>query len=92
MKKFFIKKKKVAEQCKECMNRYSGCWKSENTNKCVRFLPEHKTNLTNIDGVIITPPEVDSDAVSQVFINWIESLGWQYCGSFRPYEEENNGG
>lgn len=73
----------------KCRNGDEGCFAREPEN-CVRFMPTEGTNLTEIDGIIETPPEVDDDKFSQYFINWIESMGWSFCGSINKYKEEEN--
>ena len=79
-------KPKKSVFCSKCQNNRDNCWITEG-QKCVRYLPERNTNLTNIDGIIETPPEVTSDVVGQIFINWIDSLGWHFAGSSAPYKE-----
>ena len=74
---------------KKCRNGADGCWTLEPEN-CVRFLPIEGTNLTKINGVIETPPNIDWDKFSQYFSNWIESMGWSFCGSFCRYEEKED--
>ena len=76
---------------KVCRNGNNGCYSAEPKN-CVRFLPLDGTNLTEISGVIETPPEIDSDKFSQYFSNWIDSMGWSFCGFFGPYTDEDQGG
>ena len=71
----------------KCRNGNDGCYLSE-PEKCVRFLPLTGTNLTNLSGVIETPPEIDSDKFSQHFINWIESMGWSFCGIISAYKDD----
>ena len=71
-----------------CRNGNDGCWTSE-PEKCIRFMPLKGTNLTKINGVIETPPGIDDDKLCQYFTNWIESMGWSYCGSIRPYDDKD---
>ena len=78
---------KLCPRYKACRNGNGGCYSAE-PEKCIRFLPLNGTNLTKIAGVIETPPEIDCDKFSQYFANWIESMGWSFCGSFNPYEGE----
>jgi hypothetical protein len=73
----------------KCRNGGDGCYAHEPEN-CVRFMPTDGTNLTEINGIIETPPEIDDDKFSQYFINWIESMGWSFCGSLNRYEEEKD--
>lgn len=80
-------KDKLCPWYKDCRNGNDGCYSAEPEN-CVRFLPLNGTNLTKIAGVIETPPEIDCDKFSQYFANWIESMGWSFCGSLNPYEDE----
>ena len=73
--------------CLNCQNSVDNCWIAEG-HMCVRYLPERHTNLTNIKGIIETPPEVTSDMACQMFTNWIDSLGWHFTGSSAPYKED----
>lgn len=73
----------------KCRNGGGGCYTREPEN-CVRFMPLDGTNLTEINGIMETPPEIDDDKFYQYFINWIESMGWSFCGSFKRYEEEED--
>lgn len=73
----------------KCRNGNEGCWALEPEN-CVRFMPLEGTNLTEMDVVVETPPGIDWDKFSQYFTNWIESMGWSYVGSFKPYEEDDD--
>lgn len=73
--------------CNKCRNGNDGCWTSEPKN-CVRYLPLEGTYLTEIKGVIETPPEIDCNKFSQFFMNWIESMGWSFAGGFKKYEDE----
>lgn len=84
---FRKKKSKKSVFCSNCQNSGNNCWIAEG-NICVRYLPERNTNLTDIDGIIETPPGITHEMVDQMFINWIESLGWHFCGSFAPYKED----
>lgn len=84
-----IKLKPAKKKCgyaDVCRNGGDGCFTHE-PSKCVRFLPIKGTNLTHIDMVIETPPDIDYDKCSQIFSNWVESLGWSVCGSANPYKE-----
>ena len=81
-------KKEKCPWSKKCQNGGDGCWCRE-LEKCVRFLPVEGTNLTEIKGVVETPPGVDYDQFSQHFSNWIEAMGWSFCGSFGKYEEKD---
>lgn len=74
---------------KDCRNGNDGCYSAE-PEKCVRFLPLNGTNLTKISGTIETPPEIDSDKFNQYFVNWIESMGWSFCGGLSPYYENED--
>lgn len=71
----------------KCSNGNDNCYTIEPQN-CVRFMPLVGTNLTTINGVVETPPEIDADKFNQYFINWIESMGWSFCGGTDSYEEE----
>ena len=74
----------------KCRNGGDGCWSLEPEN-CVRFLPTEGTNLTEINCVVETPPEIDHDKFSQYFSNWIEAMGWSLYGMIEPYvEDEHN--
>lgn len=75
--------KKRSLQCSNCKNNQGACW-TDDESKCIRYLPNENTNFTKIEGVVETPPEVDSDVFSQMFINWIESLGYAFGGGFSP--------
>lgn len=79
--------KKKCPWAKTCRNGGDGCYAREPEN-CVRFMPIMGTNLTEINGVVETPPNVDYDKFSQYFTNWIDSMGWSFCGSFGPAKEE----
>ena len=81
-------KKKKCPWCNTCQNGDEGCW-SLNPEKCVRFLPVEGTNLTEIKGVVETPPGVDFDQFSQHFMNWLDAMGWRFCGSFGRYKEDD---
>ena len=70
----------------KCRNGAEGCYTREPEN-CVRFMPLEGTNLTDISGVIETPPDIDYEKFSQYFMNWVESMGWSFCGSFGEYKE-----
>ena len=70
-----------------CRNDDEGCYAREPEN-CVRFMPLEGTNLANIKGVVETPPDIDSNKFAQYFSNWIESMGWSFCGTIAPYEDE----
>ena len=71
----------------KCRNGGDGCYARE-PEDCVRFMPTEGTNCTEIDGIVETPPGIDYDKFSQYFTNWIESMGWSFCGSFKKYEEK----
>jgi hypothetical protein len=73
----------------KCRNGNEGCYARE-PNNCVRFMPTKGTNLTKIDGIVETPPNVDDDKFGQYFINWIESMGWSFCGCINKYEEKED--
>ena len=80
-------KKRKCPWAKKCRNGNEGCWRNDAEN-CVRYLPTEGTNLTDISGVVETPPNVDYDKFSQYFTNWLDAMGWCFCGSFKKYEEE----
>ena len=84
-------KKKKCPWHNKCRNGGEGCYARKPEN-CVRFMPIDGTNLTEIDGIIETPPEIDDDKFCQYFINWIESMGWSFCGSCKKYEDEDDDG
>ena len=73
---------------KNCRNGDDGCYSTE-PEKCIRFLPLEGTNLTKISGIIETPPEIDCDKFTQYFINWVDSMGWSFCGHLSTYTEED---
>lgn len=79
-------KKRYCPWKNKCRNGGDGCWTKEPEN-CVRYLPLEGTNLTSIDGIVETPPDIDYDKFNQYFTNWIDSMGWRFCGSFMKYEE-----
>ena len=89
MKRIFKMRGKKSQQCATCKNNKGYCRTSQD-EKCIRFLPEANTNYIQIEGVVETPPEIDTDAFSQMFINWIESLGYFFCGGILPYNEAQN--
>lgn len=70
-----------------CQNGNDGCYAREPEN-CIRFIPHEGTNLTDIGGTVETPPDIDSEKFSQYFSNWIESMGWIFCGFIAPYEDD----
>lgn len=72
---------------KKCQNGGDGCY-AQNPEKCVRYLPLEGTHLTNIDFTVETPPHIDSDAFTDMFVNWLECMGWRCIGFSKPYEEE----
>lgn len=82
-------KKKKCPWHNKCRSGDDGCFTREPEN-CVRFMPIDGTNLTEIDGIIETPPEIDNDKFGQYFINWIESMGWSFCGTLKKYEEDED--
>jgi hypothetical protein len=51
-------------------------------------MPTEGTNCTEINGIVETPPGIDDDKFIQYFTNWIESMGWSFCGSFKKFEEK----
>lgn len=73
----------------KCRNGDEGCF-ARNPASCVRFMPLDGTNLTEIDGIVETPPDVDDDKFAQYFINWIESMGWSFCGTCHKCEVEED--
>ena len=46
------------------------------------------TKEFEIYGCIETPADVDMDRISEEFIQWIESKGWFFGGSFRELKDE----
>jgi len=82
-------RKRKSKQCSACKNYVGKCWSSDDS-QCVRFLPLTDTNFTKIDGFVETPPNIDMDAFSQLFINWIESLGYVFIGGFSPESNETD--
>lgn len=74
---------------KKCRNGSDGCY-SRDPENCVRFMPTEGTNLTNVDVIVETPPEIDDDKFAQYFLNWIESMGWSFCGTISKYVEEED--
>ena len=55
----------------------------------MKYMPPDNTNFIKMEGVVETPPHVDSDIFCQQFINWIESLGYIACVGISPYEDDN---
>lgn len=82
-----MSRKKKCPWRNTCRNGGDGCYSREPEN-CVRFMPLEGNNLTEISGIVETPPGIDDDKFVQYFTNWIESMGWSFCGSFKKYEEE----
>ncbi len=78
--------KKKCSWNKKCRNGGEGCFTIEPEN-CVRFMPVEGTTCTEINGIVETPPDIDYDKFSQYFMNWIDSMGWSFCGSFKKIEE-----
>jgi hypothetical protein len=81
-----LKKKKCVAYM-TCQNGNEGCYTRE-PEKCVRFLPVKGTNLTKLSYVIETPPHIDWEACSDMFGNWVDSLGWKMCGYSEKVENE----
>ena len=54
---------------------------------CIKYLPCENTNLICINGVVETPPDIDDDVFMQQFINWIESLGYNFGGGVSMNED-----
>lgn len=79
---------KICAYHNKCQNGGDGCY-SLNPENCVRFLPLDGTNLIKIDGVIETPPNIDADVFSQLFNNWIDSLGYSFTISMTDYSDPN---
>lgn len=71
----------------KCRNGDDGCFSIE-PERCVRFMPLEGTNLTDVDVIVETPPDVDDDKFAQYFMNWIDSMGWSFCGTINKYEDE----
>lgn len=71
----------------KCRNGGDGCFTIE-PEKCVRFMPTVGTNLTEINGIVETPPGINDDKFVQYFTNWIDSMGWSFCGSCKKVEED----
>lgn len=73
---------------KVCRNGDDGCYTVE-PQTCVRFLPVSGTNITEITGMVETPPEIDSDKFFQYFTNWIDAMGWSFCGGASVVRGQN---
>ena len=71
----------------DCQNSDGRCY-CHKDEKCVRFLPVKGTNMIKFDGYVEVQPEVDVDIFSQMFVNWVDSMGWLSFSSFAPYEED----
>lgn len=80
-------RKKKCPWWDKCRNGDEGCYARE-PEKCVRFMPIEGTNLTEVKVIVETPPDIDCDKFSQYFMNWIESMGWSFCGTMHEYKEE----
>ena len=63
-----------------CRNGGDGCY-SAKPETCVRFLPLNGTNLTEITGIVETPPEIDCGKFSQYFTNWIQLISTMMQGA-----------
>lgn len=72
-------KQTICSRHAECQNGGDGCW-CLNPETCVRFLPTTGTNLADIKGKVELPPNVNWDMFSQMFSNWIDSLGYHFNG------------
>lgn len=83
-----MKMNKKCVHYQTCQNGNEGCIANP-LHRCVRFLPITNTNYTKISGVVETPPEVDDDVFSQLFVNWIDSMGWKFAGGTSPYYVED---
>ena len=70
----------------KCRNGGDGCY-ALFPEDCVRFMPLEGNNLTEISGIVETPPGIDDDKFTQYFTNWIDSMGWSFCGSFKKFEK-----
>ncbi len=79
---------KICAYHDKCQNGSDGCY-SLKPETCVRFLPLDGTNLIKINGVIETPPHIDSDIFSQLFSNWMDSLGYSFSVSMTDYYDSN---
>lgn len=82
---------KMSKKCihyEICQNGID-CCTADPLHRCVRFLPITNTNYIKINGVVETPPEVDFDIFSQMFVNWIDSMGWKFAGGVSPYYAED---
>jgi hypothetical protein len=71
----------------KCQNGGDGCFHHE-PEKCVRYLPLQDTHITKINFTVETPPHIDSDAFTEMFINWLECMGWRCVGFSEPIKEE----
>lgn len=79
--------KKKCSWWKKCQNGGDGCYTKE-PERCVRYLPLEGTHITKIDFAIETPPHIDSDTFVDMFVNWLESMGWRGVGYTKPCDEE----
>ena len=70
---------KTSKLCATCQHKKNKCRVIDGLG-CIKYLPCENTNFIHIDGVVETPPEVDEDIFTQQFINWIESLGYNFGG------------
>lgn len=76
--------------CDHCQNGGDGCSVAAGVN-CTRFLPTEGTNLTDINGVVETPPEVTTDEFSNLLMDWLDSKGWRCTAIVKPYVEDQDG-
>lgn len=80
-------KSKKCSWYNKCRNGADMCY-TLNPESCIRFMPLEGTNLNKINGIVETQPEIDYDKFSQYFLNWIEAMGWSFCGCINVYEDE----
>ena len=79
--------KKKSKTCSTCQHNNRKCWMREG-EYCIKYLPCEKTNLISINGVVETSPDLDDDIFLQQFINWIESLGYNFGGGVSMNEDD----
>jgi hypothetical protein len=53
-------------------------------------MTEKKTHWIDLIGSVELDENTDLDKFSDEFIDWLESNGWCFFGSFKPNEDEQN--
>lgn len=79
--------KKKSKTCSTCQHNNLKCWMREG-EYCIKYLSCENTNIININGVVETPPDIADDVLLKRFINWIESLGYNFGGGVSMNEDD----